>query len=218
MKLKTLLVTAVCLAPASAFAQDSKVEVSAWGGYTFSEGVPIQEIEIDGERFNEVNPTSGASYGFAFGVFVTENISVEFAVDQQRSNLEGKGFGNRREFVSMNLNNYHGNFVYNWGDDRDEMRPFIFGGIGATSFSPSNVEGVDVEGNTRFSSNWGGGVKFYPSSHFGLKVMARWVPTYIKSEPGGIWCSPFWPWGCYQLVDNQYVNQFQFAGGVTLRF
>lgn len=212
-----LILASMCVATAVS-AQDYKVEVGGWLGYTFSEGVPVRDIEIDGDTFNEVNPTSGPSYGFSFGVFFTESMEVEFAYDQQRSSLEGKGRGVRRDFADMNVNNYHVNFVYNFGDDFDTLRPFIFGGLGATQFSPSDVMGSAIESTTKFSSNWGGGVKAYPGRNVGFKATVRWVPTYIKSEPGGIWCSPYWPFGCYQLVDNQYVNQFQFSAGVTLRF
>lgn len=180
--------------------------------------MPIDNIEFEGQTFNRISPKSGGSYGLTFSVFVTENVEIEFALDQQRSALEASGRGSKREFTDMNVNNYHGNFVYNWGDDRDVMRPFLFGGIGATQFKPADVMGNVVDGSTRFSMNWGGGVKMYPARNIGIKVLARWTPTYIKSEPGGIWCSPFWPWICYQVADTQYAHQFQMAAGITIRF
>jgi opacity protein-like surface antigen len=98
------------------------------------------------------------------------------------------------------------------------VRPYIFGGVGATQYSPGDVMGVGIDGNTKFSSTWGGGVKFFASEHFGINLMARWTPTYIKSDPGGIWCNPYWPGGCWQLSEPDYSNQLQFAGGVTFRF
>jgi len=208
----------VLLLASAAGAQDYKIEVSGYAGWTFSDGVPIDNVEFEGQTFNRITPKSGGSYGFTFGVFVTENVEIEFALDQQRSALEASGRDGKREFTDMKLNNYHANFVYNWGDDREVMRPFIFGGVGATQYKPADVMGNAVESNTRFSSNWGGGIKMYPSSNVGIKILARWTPTYIKSDPGGIWCSPFWPWVCYHVADTQYSNQFQLAGGVTLRF
>ena len=76
----------------------------------------------------------------------------------------------------------------------------------------------DIESTTKFSTTWGGGVKAYPSPNVGIKVMGRWTPTYIKSDPGGIWCSPYWPWGCYVLEETDYSNQFELSGGVSFRF
>ena len=79
-----------------------------------------------------------------------------------------------------------------------------------------DVMGVSVDSNTRFSLTWGGGVKIYPSGRVGLNLTGRWTPTYIKSDPGGIWCDPYW--GCFQSSNPQYANQFEFAGGLTFRF
>lgn len=215
---KTGLTLCVLFLTSAVGAQEHKIEVSGYAGWTFSNGVPIDNIEFEGQIYNRITPKSGGSYGFTFGVFVTENIEIEFALDQQQSALEASGPGGKREFTDMNVNNYHGNFVYNWGYDRDVMRPFIFGGLGATQYKPADVMGTAVDGSTRFSTNWGGGIKMYPSSNVGIKIMARWTPTYIKSDPGGIWCSPFWPWICYRVSDTQYSHQFQLAAGITLRF
>ena len=53
--------------------------------------------------------------------------------------------------------------------------------------------------------------------NFGIRLEARWTPTYIKSDAAGYWCDPYW--GCYGVLeDPQYADQFQFGGGVTLRF
>ena len=161
---KAGLILCVLLLASAAGAQDYKIEVSGYAGWTFSGGVPINNIEFEGQTFNRITPKSGGSYGFTFGVFVTENVEIEFALDQQRSALEASGRDGKREFTDMKLNNYHANFVYNWGDDRDVMRPFIFGGVGATQYKPADVMGNAVDSNTRFSSNWGGGIKMYPSS------------------------------------------------------
>ena len=126
-------------------------------------------------------------------------MQVGFLYDQQESNLELKGVGllGKTNAADLKVRNYHAIFTYNFGDDRDSTRPFLFGGLGATQYSPGDVMGFAIEGNTKFSSTWGGGVKFFASPelcpfHFGINVMGRWTPTYIKSDPAGShrWCSP----------------------------
>jgi len=199
------------------WAQEKRIEVSGFLGYTLSEGVNIDPVALGGNVFNSVNPTSGFAYGFTFGVFVTENAEVEFQWTQQDSKLSVDGTS-KVDFADMKVNTYHGNFVYNWGDEDAKLRPFILGGIGATQYSPGQVQGIDIDGNTQFSFAWGGGVKAYPSPNVGVKLMGRWIPTYIKSDPAGIWCSPYWAWGCYVLADTDYSNQLEFVGGVTFRF
>ena len=201
----------------SVWAQEYRVEFSGFFGYTFSEGFEIDPVVFGGEAFDKINPTSALSYGFTFDVLVTENMAVGFLFNQQRSTLEASGT-NKVEFTDMNVNNYHGIFTYNWGDEDSMVRPFIFGGLGATQYQPADIEGNSVESSTRFSTTWGGGVKAYPGRNVGFKAMARWTPTYIKSDPAGIWCSPYWFWGCYQLVDTDYSNQLELSAGVTFRF
>jgi hypothetical protein len=74
----------------------------------------------------------------------------------------------------------------------------------------------DLGGDTQFSSTWAAGVKLFPSPKFGIRLEARWTPTYIKSDAEGWWCDPYW--GCYVVSDAQYANQFELSGGITLRF
>jgi hypothetical protein len=201
----------------AAWAQDYKVEISPIIGYTFSEGFTIQPVTIGGQTYNKINPVSGYSYAVAVDVFISEAMQVGFQYGEQDSALEARGL-TKREFADLKVRNYHGIFTYNIGDEDDAVRPFVFGGIGATQYAPGAVEGVNIEGETRFSSTWGGGVKAYVGRNFGFKVVGRWTPTYIKSDPGGIWCSPWWPWACYVLENPDYSNQLELAGGVVFRF
>jgi opacity protein-like surface antigen len=201
----------------SAWAQDYKVEFSGWFGYTFSEGFTIDPITIDGAIYSKINPTNGASYGFTFDVLATENVAIGFQYNQQRSTLQASGTRNV-DLTDMNVNNYHAIFTYNFGDEDEFVRPFVLGGLGATQYQPADVQGNAVASSTRFSTTWAGGVKVYPGRNVGFKAAARWTPTYIKSDPAGIWCSPWWPWGCYQLVETDYSNQFELNAGITFRF
>ncbi|GMR22140.1 MAG: hypothetical protein BMS9Abin37_0468 [Acidobacteriota bacterium] len=201
-------------------AQDTRIEISPFFGYTLSEGFTVNPNTVAGIIVDKVNPTSGISYGVMFNVNVNENMQVGFLYDNQESNLELKGRGvlGKVNAADLKVRNYHGIFTYNWGDSRDSTRPYIFGGLGATQYSPGDVMGFAIDGETKFSSTWGGGVKFFASPHFAINIMGRWTPTYIKSDPGGIWCSPYWPGGCWQLSEPDYSNQLQFAGGVTFAF
>ena len=74
-------------------------------------GVPINDIEFEGQSFNQITPKSGGSYGLTFGVFVTENVEIEFALDQQKSALEASGRGGKREFADVGT-----------GDDEQKKR------------------------------------------------------------------------------------------------
>ena len=215
--LQGTLIASVVLTAAIASAQSKRVELSGFGGFTLSEGFTIDPVSFEGERYDKINATNGVSYGFTFGVFATENISFEFLYSQQDSAIEAKGTS-KVEFADLKVNNYHALVVYNWGEEDRGPRPFFFGGLGATNYSPGEVMGRNIESNTRFSTTWGGGVKLYAGDVFGLKVMGRWTPTYIKTDASGIWCSPYWPWGCYVVGETDYANQLELTAGITLRF
>ena len=69
--------------------------------------------------------------------------------------------------------------------------------------------------DSRFSTTWGFGFKFHGEGALGLRLMGRWTPTYIKSEPNGYWCNYY---GCWVAEDLDYSHQFEVSGGLSLRF
>jgi opacity protein-like surface antigen len=208
------------LVPATWAQDEYKIEVSPYIGYTFSEGVDISSTDIgNGERVNRISPTSGLSYGFSFDWLAAENFGLGFNFSQQNSNLEGRIEGSgKRNFTDMKVRNYHGIFTYNMGDEDSQTRPFFFGGLGATQYAPGEIQGNSSDSSTRFSTTWGGGVKFFVSENIGIKGTGRWTPTYIKSDPGGIWCNPWYPWSCWVVGNPNYSHQFEMSAGVTFRF
>ena len=73
-----------------------------------------------------------------------------------------------------------------------------------------------IGGFTQFSTTWGAGVKGFISDSLSWKGGIGWTPTYIKSDAEGWWCDPYW--GCYVVGDAQYSNQWQFNGGIVVKF
>lgn len=218
-KVVMLVVAALMLSAGPAMAQ-GKVEVSGLFGWTLSDGVTGDAYKApDGNTYNAVDLKDSFNWGLMFGVMANDNFEVGFMFNQQLSALGLEGTQNR-ELGDMTINSYHGYFAYNFGDADARLRPYILGGIGATNYgavSYTNAAGQpgSTSGETQFSTTWGAGVKFYPSPRLGLRFGMRWTPTYIKSDPAGWWCGY---WGCYVIGDAQYANQFDFSGGVTIRF
>jgi len=213
-----VLATAAGIGPA--FAQGPKVEVSGNVGWTFSDGVSGQAVLAqDGNIYDRIDPKDSNSYNFTFGILAEHHYEFGFLYGRQNSTLVVGGT-NDREIGDFAISNYHGYFAYNFGEPEAPIRPFVLIGFGATSagdvdFSTALRSGT-ISGNTKFSTTWSGGVKFYFSKNFGVKAAARWTPTYVKTDEAGWWCDPFW--GCYVIGDAQYANQFELTGGVTVRF
>jgi len=194
-----------------------KVEVSFNVGYTLSEGIQGEERNILGLIYDRAEVNSGGSFHFTVGFFVNPKAQVEFLYGRQSSKLTAEGPAPKADISDLDVNNYHGNFVYNWGEEDAKVRPFAFIGLGATNYSFGNrPNGQPIDSETKFSTTWGGGVKFYLAPAVGVKFTARWTPTYIKSSASGYWCDPFY--GCWVLGDPDYSHQFEMTGGITFRF
>jgi hypothetical protein len=211
----------VALAAGAASAQDYRVEIGGNVGWTQSDGVSGQPILAgDGRFYDKIDPKDSMSWGLDLGFFVNENFEIGGLFSQQMSNMVIGG-ATERELGDWNVSNYHGFFAYNSGASDSRARFYILGGLGATSYGTVNFVAVtgqnrEIGGETKFSTTWGAGFKLYPSERIGLKFGARWTPTYIKSDAVGWWCDPYW--GCYTIGDAQYSNQFEFSGGLSLRF
>jgi hypothetical protein len=182
---------------AAASAQEKRVEINPFFGYSFSDGVTVDPFILGGNVYDAVNAESGMVFGVHFGVFATENMEIGFQWARQDSKLEAKN-GRSEELTDMNIDNYHAIFTYNWFDEDAVARPFLFGGLGATNFSPADIGGVSVDGETQFSGTWGGGVKVSG----GQSDSPPWPvdPNYVSGNPAGVWCSPT-GYGCYVVND-----------------
>src|SRR4051812_27577393 len=205
-------------APAAA---QVRYEASVGAGYTASEGVTLDQRPLLGQVYDTLTPVSGGSFHFTFGVFVTENAEVEFLWSRQSSRLDAEGpNGASLQVSKLSLNNYMGNFVYNFGQADAKTRPYVLVGIGATqyAFGANLLAGStgNVPNDTRFSGDLGAGVKFNFSPHVGLRAGLRWTPTYITSTNGGLWCDPFY--GCWEIANQHYSNQFDTSAAITFRF
>jgi hypothetical protein len=207
-------------APATAFAQ-GKVEASIGAGYTASEGISTDQRLLLGQVYDTLSPISGGSFHFTFGVYLTENTEVEFLWAHQSSRLDAEGpNGASLQISDLSLNNYMGNFVYNWGEHDAKARPYFQFGLGTTqyAFGANLLAGStgNIPNDTKFATNVGGGVKLMFSPHVGAKVGVRWTPTYITSTSGGMWCDPFY--GCWPVANAHYANAFDTFGAVLFRF
>lgn len=223
MSRTAVMASVVALAASASWAQDSRIELGAVAGWTLSDGVtggPV--LGGDGNLYNSIDPKDSFSYGLNLGYFVSDTLEVGGLFSQQKSTMVIGG-AVERELGDWSVDNYHFYLAYNTGDLDSKTRFYFLGGLGAThygsvSFNPvtNPSETREIGGETQFSTTWGLGVKIYPGSKVGVKLGARWTPTYIKSDADGWWCDPYW--GCYVVGDPQYSNQFEFSGGLSFKF
>ncbi len=221
MKKKLALLITACfiMGSASAFAQDKKFEAYGRLGYALSEGVDVSPREEDNLGIRRLSPKSAVSYGLGLDYFVTENLSLGFSFGQENSKLRASVRALEGvDITDLNVNNYHAVVTYNFGDPDRQLRPFVFAGLGATNYSPSAIDGYDIEGSTKLSTTWGAGVKYFTTERVGFRAGIRWTPTYFDVESGGIWCSQYWTWNCWAVENSNHSHQFELSAGIVVRF
>ena len=206
-----------------AMAQDPRVEVSGTVGWTFSDGVSTDTpiLSLNGNVYDRVDPKDSFSWGLGLGVLASPNVEVGFLFGQQMSKLVAGGPAIDTDVGDMTINSYHGYFGYNFFDIDATARPYLFFGLGASSygavsFTDSFGASREIGGLTKFSTTWGAGVKVHQTRGVGFRGGIQWTPAYIKTDSEGWWCDPWW--GCYVVGNAQYSNQWQFNGGVLFRF
>src|SRR5262249_52368665 len=123
----------VAIGAIRAQAQDQpRFEVAFETGYTASEGISTSSARvIGGNGYNDVDIKSGGNFGFTAGFFITPNAEVEFLWNRQFSNFDVSNPAPSIELASLSVDNYFGNFVYNWGESDAKIRPFALFGLGA---------------------------------------------------------------------------------------
>ena len=188
-------------------------------------GSPRSSRFLYGEFYDTAGVDDGISYNFTLGVYATRGIEFEFLFARQDTDFSADGPDGTLALTPTAVYSYMGNVVYNWGDEDSILRPFVFGGLGATHYAfgefllpqPLQARRFRIDDSeTRFASNFGGGLKFYFTRYVGAKVAVRVTPTYITSTRGGVWCDPFY--GCWPITDDHYATQFDTSVGVTFRF
>lgn len=186
-------------------AQDLKqVEFTPLFGYTLSGGL---EDEDTGEDF-EID--DGDCFGGIVDIRVSEMAQIEFFFSRQETSLEfDEGLFSGQEIFDLDVDYYHlgGTYIILDGD----WQPFVVGTLGVTRLDP-DASGADSD--TRFSIGLGGGVRYFPTEHFGLYLGARGFFTFIggdtifRSEAGATTI----------VVDSNGLWQAQLQAGAIFAF
>lgn len=212
----------------AAAAQDKKVELSASVAHTFATGFDVNPVFIGGLAINNIGMDGGFSYNFQGDYLIGENLGFGFLFSRQKSRLTARGFtsGNAPRtatIAEMPTYNYQFPLTYNLFTSDAKIRPFVFGGLGWTQFSPGtsqvNVPGtsapIDLDNKSKFAFTLGGGAKLFLTESFGIKGTARWTPTHVNSQTEGVWCNYYY---CAADINYKFSNQGEFSAGLFVRF
>lgn len=209
MAYRSLLLLLISFVGVSTALGQGTIEIQPFIGYTVGGTIPVNSNDLN---IREIKFDGGSSYGATVGFNATEHLGFEFMWKRQSTEAVGKlsGGGDFEETIGVNLDQYHGNFILHFTDEDEAVRPFALIGLGATRGAG------DGSSQTNFSFGVGGGLKYFFSQHIGLRLQARYAPTYLFSEAGGVWCN--W-WGvCWVVSNDKFLNQFDTSAGIIFRF
>jgi|SRR5579884_3419442 len=168
--------------------------------------------------------TAGGRATWNFSKYVGLELGYNFMVNNVRlitpisPGLPSYTFGNQIQYVALNP-------VFNLTPRGSRVQPYLTIGVGAAQFNPTSaaerharlpaVNAVyhsgNLDDNLQVALNYGGGIKFHLSEHFGLRFDARgfWSrnPTFDlpNYNDGGIY-----------IVAKQHINGFQGTMGLVL--
>ena len=221
MRKQLIVILALVFLASASSANAQRAELGVLLGWTLSDGVTGDGVIAgDGNIYDTVDMKDAFSWGFDFAVNASDNFQIGFLYGQQLSTLRLDGTATQ-DVGDLTINTYHPYVAFNFLERDARVRPYVMIGFGATNYGGVDFTRADgttgtTGSETQFSTTWGFGAKVYGSRNVGARFGMQWTPTYIKTDPGGWWCDPYW--GCYVVGDAQYSNQFQFNGGVTFRF
>jgi len=197
----TAIAAAIVLLALSAPASGQSWEASGLLGYVPSVGLDRQAPEL-----TQLNIRGGFTWGLQGGHLFTPHWGAELLWMQQGSALRLGTEAGATNLFTMTIRQLQGNLLYHFGNRETKLRPFVFGGMGATFFSAD-----DLESETKFSFGLGGGVKYFPWKSIGVRASFRYAPTTLNDDETVAFCDPF---GFCQGS----LNQIEFAVGAVVRF
>jgi outer membrane protein W len=192
---------AIALLVASGPARAQSWEVSGLAAYTPSAGLENQAPEL-----STLDISGGFTWGLQIGWLFTPRWGVEVLWTEQSSALTVGTEAGSADLFTMSIAHLHGAVVYHLGSADARLRPFVFGGLGATFFSAD-----DLKSETKFSFGLGAGVKYFRWDRVGIRAQFRYKPTMLNDEDAADFCDPF---GFCQGT----LQQVEFAGGAVIRF
>lgn len=199
--------TVLLLASAQA-GRAQRYEFQPFGGYQTPGSFDITATRQDQLRFKD-----GPSYGFTFAYRYTPSVQFEFLWDRNDTNVSQRDrtTGSLTKLFRASLYQYQFDALYEFRNEETRLRPFIVAGLGFAHLDPDG----NFDGFTKFSYNLGGGVKYMPNRHVGLRFDARWMPIRIRSD-NQLFCNAFG--GCFVAPQPVYLHRGNVTAGIIFRF
>lgn len=210
MKIKRLLFVFALMALMSTMSLAQQFEITPFAGYRTSGSFDLAENVLD---YSNVKINDGFTYGLSLGYRVNEVFTIEAMWSRTSTSLLAEVQGaDTADLFDLYVDQFHLNFLFFVGQRMAAVQPYVLLGLGATYFNPKPSE---ANGETRFSGSMGLGFVAMFSEMAGIRLQAKWAPTYINTT-NALFLD--W-WGNPWVVPvNNYMSQWEFTGGLVFRF
>lgn len=171
-----VILSLLLLAPTVALAQPGNFELTPIAAYRFEGDIDL----ADGELFDpDVELDNGGAFGLAFAIPVSNLIQVELRAMRQNTDLVLTGglFQEDEVVGDTQVDYYHVGVVV--GPSDGNVRPYFTASAGLTSI---DIELPNAGSEDRPSLSLGGGVKFFFSDNFGLRLEGRGYYTALDDD------------------------------------
>lgn len=207
MKRTKILFVVLLIAVVSKAAEAQQFEFMSFAGVRTG-----GHFSVSGEGIVNFSFKDELTYGLTLGIVTRSNLQVEFMWSREDSLLRASLLGGTEvELFDVHVDQYHVSLLILLKNGISKFQPYLLVGLGATYFDPE----PDISGETRFSWSVGGGLKMMFREVIGLRLQAKWSPTYINTN-NYLFCD-YWGY-CAVIPLNQYMDQGEFIAGLFFRF
>jgi opacity protein-like surface antigen len=169
-KLILLLFLIVC--GVSSVSAQSKYEVTPFFGARFG-----GSIQVNGPFVDYLPIRSSEDFGVQFGYNLWDNFQPEFMWNRQPTTINAHNPGPPSTITPLgrlDIDMYQFSILYEFRSSEAKLKPYLVAGLGWTHFgNGDNLMGF----SNKFSYNLGGGLKYYFTQLFGLRLDVRYSPT-----------------------------------------
>jgi outer membrane protein W len=189
---------------------------------------PFGGVSLFGQvnRGLDTKQITGGAWGLRVGANVSNYVGLELMGEYMVNNvrfltpiqpgLPRYDFGNRNWYLAFNP-------VFHFTPKGSRVRPYVTVGVGAAQFTPTSdaksiarnpatnaiYGSANLNDNLQVALNYGGGIKFHLSDHFGLRLDAR---GFLSRNP--TYNLPNYPVQGLYIPRNDKLNGVQVTAGL----
>ena len=201
----TLSGITLLLLGATADADETRIEIGAYGAYLFGGSAETES----GARNDTAHIDAAPSFGGAIDIRVRSDALIEISYTYQSTEVSS-GTVSRQDLTAQYLQ--LGGLLEFPIPSAPWFRPVFGGTLGATVFSADSTGRSDTL--WAFSGILEGGAKFRVHKHFGLRLRGRMLATFL-TDGSALVCSNA---GCAYAFSGSVVLQGEVGGGVYVAF